>query len=47
MKLSLGLSPCPNDTYIFYALLHQSIDTLGITFEPYFADIAELNRMAY
>ncbi|NND05585.1 MAG: 1,4-dihydroxy-6-naphthoate synthase, partial [Saprospiraceae bacterium] len=37
----------PNDTYIFYALLHQSIDTLGITFEPYFADIAELNRMAY
>ena len=47
MKLSLGLSPCPNDTYIFYALLHQSIDTQGITFEPHFADVSELNRMAY
>ena len=47
MEFSLGLSPCPNDTYIFYGLLHQSIDTLGLSFRPHFADVAELNSMAY
>ncbi len=46
MELSLGLSPCPNDTYIFYALLHKAIDTEGITFIPHFADVEELNHKA-
>lgn len=49
MKLQLGLSPCPNDTYIFHALLHglvrpESGDS--IDFEPVFADVQALNRAA-
>jgi len=29
MKLSLGFSPCPNDTFIFDAMIHHKIDTEG------------------
>jgi len=39
----IGLSPCPNDTFIFHALLHGLVDTGGQTFEPLFADVEELN----
>ena len=46
-KIKLGLSPCPNDTFIFDALLHQKIDTRGLKFEPVFADVEELNAMAF
>lgn len=42
--LSLGLSPCPNDTYIFYHLLREGLDGRDIT--PVFADVEELNRRA-
>lgn len=47
MELELGLSPCPNDTYIFHALLHGLVETgdLG-SVRPYFADVQELNRAA-
>lgn len=45
-KFHLLISPCPNDTYIFYALIHQKIDTLGIEFIPHFWDIKELNQKA-
>ena len=34
MKLTLGLSPCPNDTFIFDALINQKIDTEGLEFTP-------------
>ena len=44
MKLTLNLSPCPNDTFMFYALLHGRIDTEGLRFEPTFADIEQLNK---
>lgn len=44
MKLHLGLSPCPNDTFIFYALLHAKIDLGGLHFEPQFADVELLNK---
>jgi 1,4-dihydroxy-6-naphthoate synthase len=46
MELSLGFSSCPNDTYIFYALLHNKINTKGITFVPHLADVEELNHKA-
>ncbi len=45
-KLELLISPCPNDTYIFYALIHQKINTLGFQFIPQFYDIKELNEKA-
>ncbi len=46
MKLSLGFSPCPNDTFIFDALVHQKIDTEGLEFEVLLADVEELNQKA-
>lgn len=46
MKLSLGFSPCPNDTFIFDALVHQKIDTEGLEFEVLLADVEDLNQKA-
>ncbi|MCB9284396.1 MAG: 1,4-dihydroxy-6-naphthoate synthase [Lewinellaceae bacterium] len=46
MKLTLGFSPCPNDTFIFDALLHGRVDTEGLEWEPYIADVEELNQKA-
>src|SRR5690554_5182862 len=44
--ISLGISPCPNDTFIFDALIHHKIDTKGIQFNTHIADVEELNNMA-
>jgi len=46
MKLSLGISPCPNDTYIFDAMLHGKIDTEGLEFVPRLEDVETLNQLA-
>jgi 1,4-dihydroxy-6-naphthoate synthase len=46
MKLHLAYSPCPNDTFIFDAMVHGKIDTEGIQFEPFLADVETLNRRA-
>jgi 1,4-dihydroxy-6-naphthoate synthase len=46
MKLTLGFSPCPNDTFIFDALVHGRIDTEGLDFDFFLADIVELNSKA-
>lgn len=46
MKLSLGFSPCPNDTFIFDALIHHKIDTEGLDFEVSFDDVETLNQKA-
>ncbi len=46
MEISLGISPCPNDTFMFDALINQKIDTKGIVFKPIFQDVEELNRLA-
>ncbi len=43
MKYSLGFSPCPNDTFIFDALVNHKIDTEGMEFEPVLEDIQTLN----
>src|ERR1700739_3554106 len=46
MKLTLGFSPCPNDTFIFDALIHHKIDTEGLDFEVYYDDVETLNQKA-
>ena len=46
MKLTLGFSPCPNDTFIFDALIHHKIDTEGLSFEVIFDDVETLNQKA-
>ncbi|MGD0340667.1 MAG: 1,4-dihydroxy-6-naphthoate synthase [Bacteroidales bacterium] len=47
MKLTLGFSPCPNDTFIFDAMVHGRIDTEGLEFNYMLADVEELNRKAF
>lgn len=47
MKLTLGFSTCPNDTFIFDAMVHHKIDTEGLEFEVLMADVEELNRNAF
>ena len=46
MKLSIGFSPCPNDTFIFDALINKKIDTEGIEFEAILEDVETLNQWA-
>lgn len=46
MKLTLGFSPCPNDTFIFDALVNHKIDTEGLSFEVLLEDVQSLNRRA-
>lgn len=46
MTLSLGYSPCPNDCFIFDALVHKKIDTEGLDFEVKLEDVEGLNRLA-
>ncbi|MBE0597228.1 MAG: 1,4-dihydroxy-6-naphthoate synthase [Desulfuromonadales bacterium] len=44
--LTLGYSPCPNDTFIFYALVHRRIELPGLTFRQQLEDVETLNRLA-
>ena len=44
--LTLGYSPCPNDTFIFYALAKGKIDCGGLQFREILEDVETLNRMA-
>ncbi len=44
--LSLGYSPCPNDTFIFYGLVHRTVDTEDIVFHEILDDVETLNRKA-
>jgi len=46
MELTLGFSPCPNDTFIFDALIHGKIDTEGLSFKVFFDDVETLNQKA-
>jgi 1,4-dihydroxy-6-naphthoate synthase len=47
MKLTLGFSPCPNDTFIFESMVHGRIDTEGLEFDYFLADVEELNKKAF
>jgi 1,4-dihydroxy-6-naphthoate synthase len=45
--LTLGFSPCPNDTFIFHALVHGALEGVdGDAFIPRLEDVETLNRLA-
>ena len=44
--ISIGFSPCPNDTFIFDALVNKKIDTGNLQFEPILEDVQTLNQWA-
>ncbi len=44
--LSLGFSPCPNDTFMFDAMVNGKIDTEGLTFNVVMEDVETLNQQA-
>jgi 1,4-dihydroxy-6-naphthoate synthase len=46
VKLTLGFSPCPNDTFIFDALVNNKIDTEGVEFDVQLEDVQTLNQWA-
>lgn len=46
MKLTLGFSPCPNDTFIFDALVNKKIDTGEFEFDVVLEDVQTLNEWA-
>jgi 1,4-dihydroxy-6-naphthoate synthase len=47
MTLTLGFSPCPNDCFMFDAMVHRRIDLEGLEFEMRLADIEALNTSAF
>ncbi len=46
-KLDIAFSPCPNDTFIFHAMLHNLVNTHGYAFNTYIDDVEALNRKAF
>jgi 1,4-dihydroxy-6-naphthoate synthase len=47
MTLSLGFSPCPNDCFMFDAIVNRRIDLEGLEFSVRLADVEALNRSAF
>ena len=47
MQITLGFSPCPNDTFIFDAIVNQRIDLEGLEFNIILADVEKLNQLAF
>jgi 1,4-dihydroxy-6-naphthoate synthase len=47
MKLTLGYSPCPNDTFIFDALVNKKIDMEGLEFDVVLEDVETLNKWSF
>lgn len=45
--MTIGFSPCPNDTFIFDAMIHGKIDTEGLVFEAVMEDVEALNQKAF
>jgi len=44
--MRIAISPCPNDTFMFWAMLHGQVDTFGLKFSVAMRDIEQLNRAA-
>ncbi len=44
--LTLGFSPCPNDTFMFYPLVHSLVDTGGLSYRERLEDVETLNQLA-
>lgn len=47
MRLTLGFSPCPNDCFMFDAIVNKRIDTEGLDFEVQMMDVEALNNAAF
>jgi 1,4-dihydroxy-6-naphthoate synthase len=47
MTLTLAFSPCPNDCFIFDAIVHERIDLEGLDFSVRLDDVEGLNRAAF
>ena len=47
MKLTLGFSPCPNDCFIFDAIVNRRVDLEGLAFTTHLADVEALNKAAF
>jgi 1,4-dihydroxy-6-naphthoate synthase len=47
MKLTLAFSPCPNDCFMFDAMVHGRIDVEGLEFDVRLADVEALNTSAF
>ncbi len=45
-EITLGFSPCPNDTFMFYPLVHGLVDTGGLVYRERLEDVETLNRLA-
>lgn len=45
-KFTLGYSPCPNDCFMFDAMVNHKIDTEGLEFEVFLEDVESLNKRA-
>jgi len=45
-ELTLGFSPCPNDTFMFYPLVHGLVDTDGLSYRERLEDVETLNQLA-
>ncbi len=45
-ELTLGFSPCPNDTFMFYPLVHGLVDTAGLRYQERLEDVETLNQLA-
>jgi 1,4-dihydroxy-6-naphthoate synthase len=45
-ELSLGFSPCPNDTFMFYPLVHGLVETEGLVYRERLEDVETLNQLA-
>ncbi|MCK6650598.1 MAG: 1,4-dihydroxy-6-naphthoate synthase, partial [Bacteroidia bacterium] len=46
-EISIGFSPCPNDCFVFDAMIHGKIDTEGLVFKVVMEDVETLNQMAF
>ena len=47
MNLSLGFSPCPNDCFMFDAIVNRRIDLEGLEFDVRMEDVEALNKAAF
>ena len=47
MRLKIGISPCPNDTFMFDALINKKIEIKDIELDILLADVEKLNKMAF
>jgi len=47
MTLTLGFSPCPNDCFVFDAIVNRRIDLEGLEFAPHIADVEALNKLTF